>query len=81
MASTGRALLEVDLPKVKASDDFLDTVRGGRTLSFNTVAVSAAVLLADDMVSLATCVMGADLRGHVLLYQEDDELVPVAVPS
>ena len=36
-----------------------------------TEAVSTAVLLADDILSFATCVIGAAFLGHVLLYHDE----------
>lgn len=41
-------------------------------------AVSAALLLAEDMLSFATCVIGAAFAflGHVLLYHEDRLIDP-----
>jgi len=43
------------------------------TLSLTREAVARALLLAEEMLSFATCVIGAALAflGHVLLYQED----------
>lgn len=70
VAVTGRALLVADLPRVKAKDDFLDGVLALLTLSLTIDAVSIAVLLADEMLSRATCVMGAGFLGQVLLYHE-----------
>lgn len=71
VAVTGNALLVADLPRVKAKDDFLEDLLALLTLSVMMDAVSATELLADEMLSRATCVMGAAFLGQVLLYQED----------
>lgn len=57
------------LPKVKAKDDFREGVLV--TLSLMADAVSTAVVLAEEILSLATCVIGAAFLGHVLLYHDD----------
>jgi len=67
------------LPRVKASEEFLDWVLGLLvTLSLMIDAVSIALLLAEDMLSLATCVIGAAFAflGHVRLYQDSRLLEP-----
>ena len=69
VALAGRDLFDFVLPKVKASDDLLDGV--GTTLSLIAEAVSMAVLLAEEILSRATCVIGAAFRGQVLLYHDD----------
>lgn len=71
VAVTGNDLFVVDLPSVKASDDFLDGLLALLTLSLTIAAVSCAVLLADEMLSRATRVIGAVFLGQVLLYHDD----------
>lgn len=60
------------MPRVNANEDFLEAFPALLTLSLMMDAVSTAVLLAEEMLSRATWVMGAAFLGQVLLYHDVD---------
>jgi hypothetical protein len=67
VASAGGDRFEFDFPSVNCSEG--DLFVFGFADRLTEEITSEAVVLADDMLSQATWVMGAALRGQVLLYQ------------